>query len=101
MILPILLVMVVLALIFMILAFVFDDLPAKMLCNMVSVIAWFSAAMGSTMIEIPYSSGTSVEVFVRTNPGIPWFFLMIGSLMIAYGWYALSKRGMLSGSPSR
>jgi len=100
MILVILLILIVLAVIFTIPTFVINDLPAKMICNMVSVVAWMSAAVGSTTVEIPYSSGNSVEIFVRTNPGIVWFLLSIGVLMIIYGWYTLTKRGVLSGSTS-
>lgn len=101
MILPLLGLLVALAIIFTVLSFFIQDLPAKILCLMLSIITWMSAAPASAVIQIPYqiensTSGTAIEgvhSLAGIEPGLAWLFLGIGILMIIYGWYVLTRVG--------
>lgn len=96
-----LILLVSLAMIFTMLSFFVVELPSKTICIMLSIIMWMSAALGSVVVQVPYQieNSTSGEVIEGvqslsgTEPGLSWLFLGIGVLMIAYGWYAVSREG--------
>lgn len=101
MILPLLGLLVALAVVFTVLSFLIQDLPAKILSLMLSIIMWMSAAPASAVVQIPYqiensASGTAIEGvhnLAGIEPGLAWLFLAIGVMMIIYGWYVLTRMG--------
>ena len=105
MILPLLVLLVALATVFTMATFLVQDLPARVLCLMLSVIMWLSAAPASVVIQIPYqvenaadnvtgSAVTGVHELAGIEPGISWLFLGIGVLVLVYGWYVLTREGI-------
>lgn len=102
MILPILALVVALAMAFTVLAFLQREWLSKIICAMISTIIWISSSVASVTIDIPYTAYnasdntvvTGVHRFSAAEPGLSWLFLGIGVLVMLYGWYILTQRGI-------
>lgn len=96
-----LIIIVVLGLFFTVMAFWRERYVEKLLHLSLSVVCWLAAAAKSVLTSYPYAflyenaldnSYTVVSgTYTVLEQGLPWLFLAIAVMMVAYGFYYLSK----------
>lgn len=92
----------VIALFFTAVGFSAKDYVQKLACTCLGIICWLAGAAKSTLISIPYSFlyentvDNSYTVITGNwtvlEQGLPWLYLAIAVLLVAYMFYYLSGR---------
>jgi len=94
--------LVIVSMLFTVLAFRQEEYVSKLVCLSLAVVGWLGAAAESVLIRYPYSHlyenavDNTYQVITGSHvvleQGIPWMFMAIAVILVAYGFFWLSGR---------